>query len=72
MVRDMIKRLFDIVVSALVFLLLSPLILIVGREISVNLGKPVFFKQLRPRLNGNVLEMIEYGGQVLNFAYFPF
>lgn len=56
----MIKRLFDIIVSLVALLLLSPIILIVSRKIDKNLGKPVLFKQKRPGLYGHVFEMIKF------------
>jgi lipopolysaccharide/colanic/teichoic acid biosynthesis glycosyltransferase len=54
------KRLFDIVVSAIALLLLSPIIAIVSRKIAKNLGKPVLFRQKRPGLNGDIFAMIKF------------
>ena len=56
----MLKRIFDIVVSLIALLVLSPVIFIVSRKIAKNLGKPVLFKQKRPGLKGNVFEMIKF------------
>lgn len=56
----MIKRLFDIIVSALALLLLSPIIFIVSRKIAKKLGKPVLFKQNRPGLHSREFEMIKF------------
>ena len=56
----MIKKLFDILVSAVALLLLSPIIFIVSRKIAKNLGKPILFKQKRPGLNGQLFEMIKF------------
>ncbi len=56
----MFKRLFDIVVSAIALILLSPVILIISRKIAKNLGKPVLFKQDRPGLHGKVFKMIKF------------
>jgi lipopolysaccharide/colanic/teichoic acid biosynthesis glycosyltransferase len=56
----MLKRIFDIVVSLIALLALSPVIFIVSRKIAKNLGKPVLFKQKRPGLKGNVFEMIKF------------
>ncbi|NQZ79913.1 MAG: sugar transferase [Colwellia sp.] len=56
----MIKRLFDIIISASALLLLSPIILIVGRKVATNLGKPILFQQKRPGLNGKTFEMIKF------------
>lgn len=56
----MIKRLFDIIISASALLLLSPVILIVSRKVATNLGKPILFQQKRPGLNGKTFEMIKF------------
>jgi lipopolysaccharide/colanic/teichoic acid biosynthesis glycosyltransferase len=56
----MIKRLFDILVSMLVLLLLSPILYIVSRKVIKNLGAPVLFKQKRPGLNGAIFEMTKF------------
>ncbi len=56
----MIKRLFDIVVSILALVILSPVIFIVSRKIAENLGKPVLFRQKRPGLQGDVFEMFKF------------
>jgi lipopolysaccharide/colanic/teichoic acid biosynthesis glycosyltransferase len=55
-----VKRLFDLVVSLVALLVLSPVIFIVSRKIAKNLGKPVLFKQHRPGLNGDAFEMIKF------------
>lgn len=56
----MLKRIFDIVVSLIAVLVLSPVIFIINCKIAKNLGKPVLFKQKRPGLKGNVFEMIKF------------
>ncbi len=54
------KRLFDITLSFIGLLVLSPVILAVFFLIRKKLGTPVFFKQLRPGLNGKSFEMIKF------------
>jgi lipopolysaccharide/colanic/teichoic acid biosynthesis glycosyltransferase len=56
----MIKRVFDIIASALGLLLLSPVILIVAWKIRRKLGSPVLFRQVRPGLEGRPFEMIKF------------
>lgn len=56
----MIKRFFDIAVTTIVLIVLSPVIFIVSRKIANNLGKPILFKQERPGLNGEVFEMVKF------------
>ena len=54
------KRSFDIIISLLGLLFLSPLIWWVSNKVARNLGKPVLFRQKRPGLNGEVFEMIKF------------
>lgn len=56
----MIKRLFDIVASALGLLLLSIVIAVVAWKIRRKLGSPVLFRQVRPGLDGQPFEMIKF------------
>jgi len=55
-----IKRLFDIVASALGLLLLSIVIAVVAWKIRCKLGSPVLFRQVRPGLDGKPFEMIKF------------
>lgn len=54
------KRLFDFVVSGLGLLLLSPLLIFVSCMVWIKLGKPIFFKQPRPGLNGKIFTMYKF------------
>ena len=54
------KRLFDILISFVALILLSPVIALVTWKIRKNLGSPVLFKQIRPGLNGEPFEMIKF------------
>ncbi|WP_318513999.1 sugar transferase [Photobacterium leiognathi] len=54
------KRLFDIIISLSVLLILSPVILFVAWKIQKNLGSPVLFRQTRPGLNGVPFEMVKF------------
>jgi lipopolysaccharide/colanic/teichoic acid biosynthesis glycosyltransferase len=56
----MIKRIFDIIVSFIAILFLSPIILLVSLNVAKKLGKPVLFKQQRPGLNGEIFEMLKF------------
>lgn len=60
LVAIMFKRLIDIVASAAVLLLLSPVIAIVAWQISYRLGSPVLFRQARPGVNGKPFEMVKF------------
>ena len=56
----MIKRLFDIMVSLVLIICLSPLILLVSIMISVKLGRPILFSQNRPGLKGKVFKLFKF------------
>jgi sugar transferase EpsL len=56
----MIKRLFDILVSAAVLILLSPLLLVVAAAVLVFLGPPVLFSQERPGLRGRIFRIHKF------------
>lgn len=56
----MLKRLFDISISLIALVLLSPIYLIVAYKVKKNLGSPVLFRQIRPGLNAKPFEMIKF------------
>lgn len=56
----MIKRLFDIVASAVALALLFPAIAFVAWQISRKMGSPVLFRQVRPGLGGKPFEMVKF------------
>jgi len=59
-VGDAIKRAFDIVVSALALLALSPVLAVVAVLVRRRLGSPVLFRQVRPGLDGRPFEMVKF------------
>jgi len=56
----MIKRLFDIIVSAVLLLLSLPLIAVLAALVRCKLGSPVTFRQTRPGLGGLPFEMVKF------------
>ena len=56
----MIKRLFDILASAIGLVVLAPAIAVVAIQIHRKLGSPVLFRQVRPGKNGEAFEMIKF------------
>jgi len=56
----MIKRLFDIISSAIGLILGSPLLLALFLLVRLKMGKPAFFIQRRPGLHGNPFRMIKF------------
>jgi lipopolysaccharide/colanic/teichoic acid biosynthesis glycosyltransferase len=58
--RGIVKRFFDIVVSLLALLLLSPLLAILALQVRRKLGRPVLFRQIRPGLNERPFEIRKF------------
>lgn len=58
--RTLVKRIFDIFISTIFIVLLFPLIILISIIIRINYGKPIFFKQERPGLNGNIFVMYKF------------
>lgn len=56
----MLKRLFDITVSALLVIVLLPMIALVFVFIRINMGSPVLFRQMRPGLNGHPFAVYKF------------
>lgn len=56
----MSKRIFDILGSICGLIFLSPVIVFVAWKVRRNLGSPVFFRQVRPGLQGKPFEMIKF------------
>ena len=54
------KRLFDILVSGVGLLLLSPLIVVLAIFVAMKLGRPVLFRQPRPGLGGKVFQLSKF------------
>lgn len=56
----MIKRLFDIFVSALMLLILSPVILVVALLVRIKLGSPILFTQTRPGKSAKLFKVYKF------------
>ena len=55
-----LKRLFDIIVSAVALILLLPVFFVVMILVRVKLGSPVFFLQVRPGLHEKTFNMLKF------------
>lgn len=60
------KRVFDFLVALLAILLLGPVILAVALLVRICLGRPVFFRQQRPGLNGKSFYIYKF--RTMSFA----
>jgi len=56
----MLKRLFDIIASAIGLLFLSPVIVILAFQVRRKLGSPIFFRQTRPGKDAKPFEMVKF------------
>lgn len=56
----MVKRVLDVVGSAVGLLLLSPVLIAVSVMIRKQLGSPVLFRQTRPGRNGEPFDMVKF------------
>ena len=56
----MLKRLFDMLVSACLLLCLSPFLVILACVIYKKMGSPFLFQQIRPGLHGKPFKMIKF------------
>jgi sugar transferase EpsL len=56
----MIKRLFDVLFSSVLLLLLLPLMVLVAFAIWIFIGRPIFFSQLRPGLGEQIFRMYKF------------
>lgn len=56
----MIKRFFDFFCSIFLFLIFSPILVVIFLLIRVKLGKPTLFFQIRPGLKGRSFTMIKF------------
>jgi sugar transferase EpsL len=55
-----VKRLMDIVFSAVGLLIVSPLIGLLWVLVSMTMGRPVFFRQMRPGLHGRPFQLVKF------------
>ncbi len=57
---EMAKRIFDVVVVGVLLLFLWPLLILIALSVAFALGRPVFFVQIRPGLNGAPFKMYKF------------
>ncbi|WP_338446752.1 sugar transferase [Pelagerythrobacter marensis] len=54
------KRILDILLSASALLILLPLLLLIAGLLRLKMGAPVFFRQMRPGLNGDPFALLKF------------
>ena len=60
MYEKYIKRLFDIVLSGLALIVLSPLLIVVSILVKKKLGSPILFKQERPGKDEKIFKLYKF------------
>lgn len=60
MYRKYVKRIFDIILSLLAIIILSPLLIIISILVLIFMGRPIFFKQPRPGKNEKIFNMYKF------------
>jgi lipopolysaccharide/colanic/teichoic acid biosynthesis glycosyltransferase len=56
----MIKRIFDVIFSMLMLVVLTPIFILLAQLVRYKLGSPIFFKQARPGLNGIFFNIFKF------------
>ncbi|MBS4987342.1 sugar transferase [Anaerotruncus colihominis] len=69
MYRKFGKRLFDVLFSASLLIVLSPVILIIALIVYVKMGRPILFSQERPGLNEKIFTLYKF--RTMTNAYGP-
>ena len=62
----MLKRFFDIVISLLMLIVLSPLLLVTAICVKCTDGGPIFYKQERLTKDGRVFKIIKFRSMIVN------
>ena len=55
-----VKRCIDIIAAGLGLIVLSPLLVVTAFAVSIRMGSPVVFKQMRPGLHGRSFNMYKF------------
>jgi lipopolysaccharide/colanic/teichoic acid biosynthesis glycosyltransferase len=58
--EDILKRTFDLLVSGMALIVLSPVLGLIALQVRRQLGAPVLFRQVRPGLHGRPFEMVKF------------
>lgn len=58
--QQRIKRGLEFIIALIGLILASPILLIIAILVRIKLGSPIFFRQARVGLNGEVFEMIKF------------
>jgi sugar transferase EpsL len=60
MYQKIFKRIFDVVISILLLIVLSPVIVVTGLFVRIKLGSPTLFRQERPGLDARSFTLLKF------------
>ena len=58
--QQRIKRVLEFIIALIGLILASPILLIIAILVRIKLGSPIFFRQARVGLNGEIFEMVKF------------
>ena len=58
--QQRIKRVLEFIIALIGLILASPILLIIAILVRIKLGSPIFFRQSRVGLNGEIFEMVKF------------
>lgn len=62
--KKILKRFFDISVSGILLILLSPIFILLAISVYLALGRPIIFKQIRPGLDSKLFTIFKFRSMV--------
>lgn len=65
-IQGLIKRFFDIILSTITLIILSPILIIIAIAIKIEDGGPVFYKQERITLNGQTFWILKFRSMIVD------
>ena len=64
--QDVAKRLFDVVVSLVAIVVVSPLLVVLALAVLLDTGRPVLFRQTRVGMNGRTFRLLKFRTMVVD------
>jgi putative colanic acid biosysnthesis UDP-glucose lipid carrier transferase len=65
-IYKIIKRTEDIILSAIIFILISPIFLVIAIGVKITSPGPIFYRQTRVTLNNKKFEMLKFRSMCVN------
>jgi lipopolysaccharide/colanic/teichoic acid biosynthesis glycosyltransferase len=64
--QDVAKRLFDVVVSLVAIVVVSPLLVVLAFAVLLDSGRPILFRQIRVGMNGRTFRLLKFRTMVVD------